>query len=544
MEFSPFLRGHRLRAPMVRPVAMVGREGGDLTHRPLKLATLVTRHLARLLDRPTSPELLRAAVLPLPASLRMDIFRGILANNDRVRSRPAAKEQLFHAWLALFADTALELEEFLGDHWSHLVFVHMVEEELTLPTLTSLTLASREVNQERLCFLFELTESTWKPQLRVFLSRLPLLTRLTLRDFCDDDTVSIVGRHCPLLTHLTISLGPESFSEQQLSDEGFADLIEAQLEAPSLREVDISDCFTSAVTAKTVLNFAKLASVTRLHVMWSHFIWLDLSIRFLGAEFEQNRFVKLLSIKFGHDNYENSRYFSTEQGAINFIAKVFPALEELRLLNMFELETREEVESLRQTFGGIIKHVSVQKCRELATVAAMVPDVERLELGIVMNPTAAAIAFPRLTHLTVTKDLFAIDFGFIHDLLANCTSIEVFKVFSLKLANCREERLVELVRTKPHLRGLRHLVLHFRTYSALTSATLHALALHCPLLEHVGNLLSWELAGVDEALLASLGRRLVLASKSHWSLPWRSEDGQYHDVEANQGCVMDLYDNR
>ena len=177
-------------------------------------------------------------------------------------------------------------------------------------------------------------------------------------------------------------MGPESFSEQQLSDEGFADLIESQrLRSSSLREVDISNCFTSAVTAKTILNFSKLKSVNRLHVMWSHFLWIDLSIRFLGVDFEQNHFVKVLSIKFGHDSFENMRHFNTDQGAIGFVSKVFPDLEELRLLNMFEFETQEEIDNLREKFGNIVKVVNMQKCRNLDQLAVMLPNVEKMELG-------------------------------------------------------------------------------------------------------------------------------------------------------------------
>ena len=62
--------------------------------------------------------------------------------------------------------------------------------------------------------------------------------------------------------------------------------------------------------------------------MWSHFLWIDLSIRFLGFDFEQNNDVKVLSIKFGHDSFENMRnfVFNTDQGAFSFIIKVFPDL--------------------------------------------------------------------------------------------------------------------------------------------------------------------------------------------------------------------------
>ena len=167
---------------MIKPVWMLRKEiGGEFQHRPLQLRTLVTRKLAKLLDIACSPDQLQEAVYDLPAPLRLDIFKRIMANNDKVRSRVAVKENVFHAWLALFSGNDLVLEEFLGDHWSRLVFQHLVKEKTTLPNVSTLLLASREVNQERLCFLFELTESTWKPQLQVFLSCLPNLTKLTLR---------------------------------------------------------------------------------------------------------------------------------------------------------------------------------------------------------------------------------------------------------------------------------------------------------------------------------------------------------------------------
>ena len=167
---------------MIKPVWMLRKEiGGEFLHRPLQLRTLVTRKLAKLLDVACNPDQLQEAVHFLPAPLRLDIFKRIMGNNDMVRSRMAVKENVFHAWLALFSGSDLILEEFLGDHWSRLVFQHLVKEKTSHPNVTSLVLASREVNQERLCFLFELTESTWKPELQIFLSCLPNLTRLTLR---------------------------------------------------------------------------------------------------------------------------------------------------------------------------------------------------------------------------------------------------------------------------------------------------------------------------------------------------------------------------
>ena len=75
---------------MIKPVWMLRKEiGGEFLHRPLQLRTLVTRKLAKLLDVTCSPDQLQEAVRDLPAPLRLDIFKRIMANNDKVRSRVA-----------------------------------------------------------------------------------------------------------------------------------------------------------------------------------------------------------------------------------------------------------------------------------------------------------------------------------------------------------------------------------------------------------------------------------------------------------------------
>jgi hypothetical protein len=67
---------------------------------------------------------------------------------------------------------------------------------------------SRLCSGERLSYVYEVTESVWKPQLRLLLSRrLTALTRLTLAQFCDDDTLCLVGQCCPLLQLLRSTLG-------------------------------------------------------------------------------------------------------------------------------------------------------------------------------------------------------------------------------------------------------------------------------------------------------------------------------------------------
>ena len=548
VEFGPFWPNRRKRTFMLKAASVLSQDHPDeFLARPLKLKTLVMRSIAKLFDAGSFDET-EDSLDNIPSCLKMDIFNIIKRNNESWHSRNVAKENVFKAWKVLFTGSELVLDEFLGDHWSRLVFSHVVSSQEQFTGIKTLTLTSREVNQERLCFLFEISESKWKPELGIFLWHLPNLTHLTVNDFCDDDTVSMIGKHCHNLLYLRVSLGPESFSEQQLSDEGFSDLIESQLARPSLREVDIADCFTSAVTAKTILNFAKLHTVVKLHVMWSHFIWMDLSIRFLGRDFVHNHAVKVLSVKFGFDNFENSRYFNADQGAINFVSRVFPSLDELRIFNLCELETQEEIENLRDTFGDKIKTVSIKKCKNLKVISQMVPNVEKLELGILMCPDTSGVAFEKLAELEIHKDMFAIEFQFLLDMLAACTQIRVFKVCALKVANYQEEVLIQLFTSKKHLQKLEIFSLNFRTSSPITSQLVHFLVSYCPNMEKIENLLSWNLDDLDLSLLASHGKSVMFARKNHWSLPWKTEDGSLHDVESGpgdgQGGVGDLFDNR
>jgi hypothetical protein len=56
---------------------------------------------------------------------------------------------------------------------------------------------------ERLSYVYEVTESVWKPDLRRLLTTsLTALARLTLAQFCDDDTLCLVGQCCPRLQFL------------------------------------------------------------------------------------------------------------------------------------------------------------------------------------------------------------------------------------------------------------------------------------------------------------------------------------------------------
>ena len=403
------------------------------------------------------------------------------------------------------------------------------------------------VFQERLCFLFELSESDWKPDLGVFLSRLPNLTSLTLNDFCDDDTISLVGRHCHRLSYLSVGLGPESFSEQQLSDDGFADLIDSQAEKRTLREINIANCFTSTLTAKTIINLGKVESLQKISLMWSHLIWMDLSMKFLGKDFTENKSVKVLGVKFGFDYYESSNNFISLSKGLNLISEVFPALEEFVVMNFCELDSEEDRETLKEKFGSKIQVVNIKKCRNLKTVEEMFPKVRKLELEIYMNPQVdPSLRFEYLEILNINKEMFAIDFQLIHDLLSLCRHIKTFRVNSVSMSNYNEEKFIQLFNEKNHLHNLETFSLIFRTSCQISKSFLFCLLENCRKLERIENLLTWSLEHLDLERLRRLGKVAMFARRSHWSLPWQAEDGRQFEVEGQHlGPVQaeDLFDN-
>ena len=376
---------------------------------------------------------------------------------------------------------------------------------------------------------------------------------MTLNDFCDDDTVSLVGRHCQQLVYLCVTLGPESFSEQQLSDDGFADLIDSQAERerPTLKEINIANCFTSTVTAKTIINLGKVKSLEKISLMWSHFIWMDLSMKFLGKDFTENLSVKVLTVKFGFDYYESSNNFISLSKGVNLISQVFPALEDFVVVNFYELNSEEDLETLKTKFGNKIKVVNVKKCRNLKKVEETFPLVRKLELEIYMNPPVDPnLRFECLENLCINKEMFAIDFQLIHDILSLCKHIRIIKVNAISMSNYNEEKFVRLFNEKSHLHNLESFSLVFRTSCEISHLFLYCLFENCKRIRKIENLLSWNLQHLDLDSLRQHGMAAMFARRSHWSLPWKGEDGRLFEVEGqhlhigvSNVVAEDLFDN-
>jgi len=485
----------------------------------------------------------------LPMSLRHDIFTAV-EQRCSLKNRSSTEDQeiVCQAWKKYFSSRKLVLREFLGEHWSSLVFQHIVCSSETYNDISALELRSNEVNQERLCFLFELKESRWKPQLRVMLHKLPNLTTVTLHDFCDDDTLSMVAHQCHHLANLTITLGPESFSEQQLGDDGFSDLLDVQLERQTLKELNISSCYSSTITAKSILYLSKIQSLKSIEFTSSHLIWLDISMRFIGKDWTPNTTLERIGLRLGHDMYNNMSIDPSSLGASGIIERaitIFPCVKEIQILNY-----NEAINNLEgRTFCDIqqkITHASVKKCRNFTSVTNLFPCLKTLNLDIAMNPKLEnGVTFSCLKELTVEKEMFPIDFDLIHDLMAVSINLKKIKVNAVTMSNYNEPKFIELFKTKPHLKHLERFSFNFKTSCKITSKFLLCLLETCQNLEIIENTLSWDLCVDEMSILPQYGKVAMFASKYHWSLPWRCEDGTLVEIEQHRSAshMGDMFDN-
>ena len=137
----------------VKPaVVLTESSSSDFLGRPVKLKTLVTRKIAKYVMTDTDRFLQlykQEGFQSVPQNLRNEILNAITVNceNSNVLSPYQDKEKLFTAWKTFFSSTKLSLKEFLGDHWSKLVFQHIVTREEAVSDVTELVLQSNEVNQ-------------------------------------------------------------------------------------------------------------------------------------------------------------------------------------------------------------------------------------------------------------------------------------------------------------------------------------------------------------------------------------------------------------
>ena len=158
------LRQNRLRKTKkftVKPAIVFSEShSSDFLGRPLKLKTIASRKIAKYVMTDTE-NFLRCYnnedFQSIPQNLREEILSVIIRNceNSNIWSQYQDKDKLFTAWKTFFSGSKLTLKEFLGDHWSKLVFQHIVNSGDVVSEVTELVLQSNEVNQVSLLVVTE-----------------------------------------------------------------------------------------------------------------------------------------------------------------------------------------------------------------------------------------------------------------------------------------------------------------------------------------------------------------------------------------------------
>ena len=155
-EFNAYWtnQDRRTRKFQVKPATIVNQGyASDHLSRPVKLKVLSVRRIAKLLCSDERyfyafPTLVDC----LPYSLRDDILTQLEQkcqhHHDRVfRFADSSYSAMTTIWLHLHVSDTLVLREFLGYHWSSLIFQHIASHDKIYPDIKKLTLQSNEVNQ-------------------------------------------------------------------------------------------------------------------------------------------------------------------------------------------------------------------------------------------------------------------------------------------------------------------------------------------------------------------------------------------------------------
>ena len=102
------------------------------------------------------------------------------------------------------------------------------------------------------------------------------------------------------------------------------------------------------------------------------------------------------------------------------------------------------------------------------------------------------------------------------------------------MVKIEEDDFLDLFNTNPHLSQLTHVGIEFNGIGPLTERTVNYLVNNLPRLTRLDNLVTWDL-GRDSICAGRLRREhglgVIYASRSHWSLCWKNEDGTFFESE-------------
>ena len=232
---------------------------------------------------------------------------------------------------------------------------------------------------------------------------------------------------------------------------------------------------------------------------------------------------------------------------------LFPSLGELAVTGIHNdllhsaLDFQEPPAFLPHILSPRLVRLRIKKCPTfLSSVARHFPQLRVLELSYCPLEGPPSARLDQLTVLKVSRDDYrdVVDYADLRALLMAAPRLKEFHLVNAAVyvnswaGNDRrmmsEADFLQLFAAAPHLEQLELLSLTFSQESLLTAAAVLAVLARCPRLRRLENLLSWRIGspeelGPPELLLQRYGMGMVCATRSHWSLHWRGEDGRYHE---------------
>ena len=144
-EFTPHFSKQKTRRFQVKPAVLL-RENttSEYISRPVKLKILVIRKIVKILETGTVNF---SNTEDIPKCLQNELFNAFEQRiRIKCRNSPTDRQNILRAWSLFFSGSKLELKEFLGCHWSHLVFEEIVSSQKVYEDVKQLVLQSNEVN--------------------------------------------------------------------------------------------------------------------------------------------------------------------------------------------------------------------------------------------------------------------------------------------------------------------------------------------------------------------------------------------------------------
>jgi len=477
-------------------------------------------------------------------------------------SRSAADFTSFLPWKLLHSHSKiLNLSElFTEGVGGGEIFQHIVESDSEKYSHFSRVILSSCDVSTNLSYIYQVTDSIWKPQLEVFLDKLTNISHLTLKYFCDDDTLAMVGKLCKNLHNLEIQLLPETVKDQQLTDDGFDDFIQYQLRNPSLKEINLKECYSHSITSRSTISLSEIPTLHCMHIRSFHLSWISLQICNRKRDtFPASQTLKHISINFFTngsevlDTIKNCFDVVPEPRFVQFLLDLIPLI--FNKLETIHLDgIHGDLLPVKDETFRFLKNVVTMRIKKFPRLLDLTPylycleDLEIHHVPFIFAEKEDKIGqncyFPNLRKLTIYRD------GFRHsillsDLIAliNLTpALKQLKIHQLTLkskfndeiVNSEENEFINLFQQLPHLKNLTSLDLFLGNGSILTERTVRFLIDTCPHLETIQNLLYWgvSLDALDITYINSQGFCIKFASRYHWGLHWKGDDGVIHDPDV------------